>query len=81
MTHRVVVTQQASRELDEAADWWAQHHDREQAARWYVGFSEQLWTLSDDPQRLPLAAENDDFPYVMRELHYGLSSRPTHRAV
>ena len=81
MTHRVVFTQQASREMSEAADWWAEHRDRAQAARWYADFSDQIWTLCQDPERFPFSAENDGFPYTIREIHYGLSSRPTHRAV
>jgi hypothetical protein len=30
---------------------------------------------------LPVAAENGCFPYQIRELHFGLGARPTHRAV
>jgi plasmid stabilization system protein ParE len=81
MTYRIVLSEQASCELDAAADWWAEHRNREQARRWYAGFSDKLWTLCQHPDRLSLADENDDFPYTIRELHYGLSSRPTHRAV
>jgi len=81
MIYRVVFTQQASRDLDEATDWWTQNRDRDQAVRWYVGFSDKMLTLVEHPERMPVAAENDDFPYTIRELHYGLSSRPTHRAV
>ena len=81
MIYRVVFTEQASHELDAAADWWAEHRDRDQAARWYAGFSDKILTLAQSPGRLPVADENDDFPYTLRELHYGLSSRPTHRAV
>lgn len=81
MTYSVVMTHQASRELEEAADWWSEHRDRDQAIRWYSGFSEKLALLNEDPERLPLVDENDDFPYTIRELRYGLSSRPTHRAI
>ena len=81
MNYRVVLTEQASRELESAADWWAEHRDRVQAGRWYSAFSERIWMLGDAPESLPPADENDDFPYEIRELHYGISSRPTHRAV
>ena len=81
MTYRVVFTERADRELDAASDWWAEHHSAEQAAQWYVGFSEAIDSLSDNPERFPIAQEDDRFPYEVRELHYGLSSRPTHRAV
>ena len=81
MTYRVVLTKQASEELEAAADWWSEHRSSDQARRWYAGFSDKIWKLSRQPDRLPFASENDDFPYTIRELHYGLSSRPTHRAV
>ena len=52
----------------------------EQAARWYAGFSDALASLRENPERCPLAPENGRFPYEIHELHYGLGSRPTHRA-
>lgn len=81
MTHRVVLTHRADRELEDAADWWAAHRSPDQAARWYAGFSDAIASLAENPQRCPLAPENGLFPYEIRELHYGLGSRPTHRAV
>jgi plasmid stabilization system protein ParE len=81
MKYRVVLTEQASRELERAAEWWAEHRDRQQAADWYSGFSERIWKLEENPESWPLADENDDFHYEIRELHFGLSSRSTHRAV
>ena len=81
MTYRVVFTQRASDEFDAAADWWAEHRSAQQAARWYAGFSDAIASLCDLPERCSLARENGRFPYEIRELHYGLGSRPTHRAV
>lgn len=81
MTYRVVFTQRASQEMDAAADWWAAHRSPQQAARWYAGFSDAIFSLFESPERCPLARENGRFPYEMRELHYGLGSHPTHRAV
>jgi plasmid stabilization system protein ParE len=79
--HSVVFTQQAARELEAIAEWWAEHRSIQQAGRWYEGFSAKIEALCDDPNRLPLADESPDFPYELRELHFGLGSRPTHRAV
>jgi hypothetical protein len=31
--------------------------------------------------RYPLARENDQFPYEVRVMNYGVGSRPTHRAL
>jgi len=81
MIYRVVLTEQASDDLDATTDWWAAHRDREQAARWFSGIGDKLLTLREYPDRMPLADENEEFPYTLRELHYGVTSRPTHRAV
>ena len=81
MSYRVVFTQRAERELEHAADWWAEHRSVIQAAKWYEGFSDAIASLTDKPQRCPLAPENGLFPYEVREIHYGLGSHPSHRAV
>lgn len=81
MNYRIAFTKQAESQLDEAKQWWSQHRSPEQAARWYSGFSDAIFSLERNPQRCILAAENASFPYEIRELHFGLGSRPTHRAV
>ena len=81
MKYRVVLSPQAAGELEAAAQWWAEHRNEEQARRWYAGFSDAIFTLRQSPERCTLAAEDEEFPYEIRELHYGLSRRPTHRAV
>ncbi|MFM8539276.1 MAG: type II toxin-antitoxin system RelE/ParE family toxin [Planctomycetaceae bacterium] len=43
--------------------------------------SSAIASLADQPDRCPKALEDGDFPYPLRELHFGLGSRPTHRAV
>ena len=81
MIYRVVFTQRASDELAGAAKWWMRHRSHEQAAKWYSGFSDAIASLVDSPERCPLAAENGVVPYEIREMHYGLGARATHRAV
>jgi plasmid stabilization system protein ParE len=81
MTHHVVLTRRAECELEDAAAWWAENRSPDQAARWYAGFSEAIASLEREPHGCPLAPENGSFPYEIRELHYGLGSRLTHRAV
>lgn len=80
-TYSVVFTEQAAREMESAADWWAVHRSIHQAGRWYEGFSLKIESLRKSPERLPLADEDSEFSYTLRELHYGLGSSPTHRAV
>ena len=81
MTYRVVVSQAARQELRDAARWWTEHRSADEAQRWYDGFLKALYRLETSPDSHAVADENDDFPFTIRELHYGLSSRPTHRAV
>jgi plasmid stabilization system protein ParE len=81
MKYSVVVTEQAAWEIEEAAAWWARERSAEQAERWYEGIRDSIGRLDEEPLRRPLSAENGDFSYELRELHYGLGSRPTHRAV
>jgi plasmid stabilization system protein ParE len=61
--------------------WWAVHRDARQATRWYDGLIETLSALPDMPEQHPLARENDHFEFDLREVHFGLGSRATHRAL
>jgi plasmid stabilization system protein ParE len=81
MTYKVLLTRRAEVELNDAADWWAEHRSIKQATRWYSKFSDAIAALAENPRRCPLAAENGRFRYEIRELCFGLGSRPTHRAV
>jgi len=81
MSHTVVVTERAAREIEDAAAWWSRERSTEQALRWYHGIREAIAGLTTSPERFPLAPESADFPYEIRELHYGLGHRRTHRAV
>ena len=81
MTYTVVTTERAAREIEDAAAWWAQERSVEQAERWYQGIRAAITELSTMPERCPVAAEWKTLPYEVRELHYGLGSKPTHRIV
>jgi plasmid stabilization system protein ParE len=81
MTFQVVISTQAAAELREAAEWWAENRDPEEAARWFVGFDAKLRGLGNNSFLYAVADENDSFPYELRQLNFGLSSRPTHRAL
>lgn len=77
----VKLTEKAYQQLKQAAQWWADNHSRTQATRWYEGFLKALGGLEKNPERFPLARENAALPVEMRELHYGLARRKTHRAI
>ena len=81
MAHQVTILPQARGDIDRNADWWAEHHSVEQALRWSEAIYEQLESLRDFPESHSLSAENDEFPYEIREKLVGLGSRPRFRAV
>jgi plasmid stabilization system protein ParE len=81
--YRVFITSKAKLQLMTCATWWAEHRDVEQAARWLNGLERAIAGLSENPERYGLARENNlyDLPYPVRQLNYGIGSKPTHRAV
>lgn len=81
MTYTVVVTERAAKELEETTAWWARERSTEQAFRWYSKIRAKIETLAQHPQRCGLAAESQDFHYELRELHFGVGSKPTHRVL
>ena len=81
MTHRVIILPRAKRQLLDQATWWSENRSAEQAFRWLEGFERALDTLANNPERCRTARESAAFALVIRELHFGLGRRPTHRAV
>lgn len=81
MNFRLIILPQAKADVRRNAEWWAHHHSSEQAARWLDAVQSQMETIVDFPESHSLSAENDDFPYEIREKLVGLGSRPGYRAV
>jgi plasmid stabilization system protein ParE len=55
----------------EAAYKWAAERAPMTAARWYNRFVDAISSLADNPERCPLAPENEYFPEEIRNLSYG----------
>lgn len=81
MSLPVVVMPRAEHDLRESTAWWAENRSTELAGRWWDGILEAIQSLSTDSHRYPPARENANHPYELRELHFGLASRPTHRVL
>ena len=81
MSLPVLVMPEAERNLLETAEWWARNRSLAQAERWYDGFVIALERLGDHADEYSLARENHRFPYELRELHFGIGSHATHRAL
>lgn len=80
MSRPVFLTRNAERQLLVAADWYAQH-DRQVADDWFNGLVAALDALATHAERFSLARENDEFPFELREMLYGLGRRKTHRVL
>lgn len=80
MSYRLIILPQAKADVLRNAEWWAHHHSSEQAARWLDTVQSQLETIVDFPESHSVSAENDDFPYEIRDKLLGLGSRPSYRA-
>ncbi len=81
MKRQVTITDLAFDELDDAFVWWSKHRSSEQALAWYNGFIAAIKNLADTAEQWALAAENEEFPYEIRQLNYGAGKHRTHRAV
>ena len=81
MGFRVIITRRAESEMLDSARWWATERSIYEGKRWLAELEGKLQSLSELPKRCPLAPENGQFPFELRELHYGITSRATHHAV
>ncbi len=81
MSYRILVTEQARRDLRQSCRWWARNRSSEQAQEWFEGFVKALYSVGENPERFPLAHEDGAFSSELRQFGYGLAKHPTHRAV
>lgn len=81
MTYRVIVTGPAERDLRQIVRWWSEHRSTEQALRWYVRIGPAIDTLATRPERCPKSPETALLSTGLRQLHFGLGRRATHRIV
>lgn len=81
MNYRVTILPRAKRQMLDQALWWSENRSAEQAFYWLDGFEQALASLAENPERCTVARESDAFDVVIRELHYGLRNKATHRAV
>lgn len=81
MTYRVTLLPRAKQQLLDQAIWWSENRSAEQALLWLDGFEAALASLAHDPERCAVAREDNSFEFVVRELHYGVRGKATHRAV
>jgi plasmid stabilization system protein ParE len=81
MSYRVVITGPAQRDIRDAVRWWHENRSPAQAERWYEKIIPAITTLAENPDRCPISPESDLLPTGLRQLHFGLSRKTTHRIV
>lgn len=80
MDYEIVLSRQAERELNEAADWIAEQSANTAIAdKWFNGFIDTLMSLNRMPQRCGFAREFRRFPCELRQVIYGRNR--TYRAL
>jgi hypothetical protein len=70
MTFHVVMLRHAEQDL-EAARRWAARHAPQTTDRWLHRFYQALQTLAENPDRCPIARENDRINIGLREFLFG----------
>lgn len=71
MAFRVKTTVKATRDLNAILSHLLTGHAGETGVRWFEGLKEAIASLSTFPHRCPLAPENRQFPFEVRQLLYG----------
>ncbi len=81
MPLRVIISEPAELDLWEAHNWWAKNRSPSQAATWYRRILAAIHTLKDTANRWSAAPEHHLWPTGIRELHFGVRRKPTHRVL
>jgi len=79
--YQVVITRPAEADIRTAYEWWRDHRSADEARRWYENIFPAIDALRDWPEACPPAPETDLHPNGLRQLHFGIGRRPTHRIV
>ena len=79
MSFRVLISPRAVDDIARNATWWAENHSVEQALKWEEAIFGKIRSLNTFPESHPIAFENPNFKYELREAHFGLGSRPGYR--
>ena len=81
MKLRVVLSERAEEQLEDAYLWWSENRSAEQAVRWYNSFLNKLETLGQNPERFSVAPETFRTAHEVRQLLFGLGRKISHRAL
>jgi plasmid stabilization system protein ParE len=71
MAFRVEPTAQTQQDLDGILEWLLEQGAGEAGLRWFFKLEEAIASLSELPHRCPLAPEDKEFPFEVRQLVHG----------
>ena len=71
MAFRVETTAQAAQDLEGILEWLREQGAGDAGLRWFLKLKEAISSLSAFPQRYPLAPENKEFPFEVRQVLHG----------
>lgn len=79
MSFTLRITGPAQRDLRENHHWWSEHRSAEQADRWLIEIDKAIYSLREQPSRHAWATEPELRNVGLRQLPFGLGTRPSHR--
>ncbi len=71
MAFQVETTAGAERDADAILEWLLSQHAGDAGIRWFVALNDAIESLSEFPERCPLAPESALFRFEVRQLLYG----------
>src|ERR1700689_1830597 len=71
MGFRVETTAGAELDGRTILEWLLSQHAGQTGIRWFLALEDAIASLSAFPERCPLAPENSNFPFEVRQLLYG----------
>ena len=77
----VQITAPAESDIQQNFVWWRDNRDPDQAAQWYDSIYPAIESLRNMPRRCALAREHEMYSGELRQLHFGVGRRTTHRIV
>ncbi len=78
---KVQISTRATLDIQRNAEWWSSYHSRSQAEEWFYCVYDQIEAIANSPLSYGLSAENEIFPFELRDALVGLGKRKSFRAI
>jgi plasmid stabilization system protein ParE len=71
MAFRVEISLQAERDAEQILEWLLSQKSGQAGLAWFLALDDAFASLSEFPERCPIAPESARFPFEVRQLFYG----------